>query len=144
MRTATAGGTHDIGAGEISEYTAAGGRDTRKATSVAADEVGAGGRHGARPGVRGRISGRLENPAGKSSVVGGEEGGREASGVACESSGVEGKEGGREASGVAENPGGGRQGVRGGVQSPQGIDAPIVEALPGGIKTPEWTPRATE
>ena len=79
--------------------------------------MGAGGHHGARSGVRERIAGRRENPAGESSGVGGEEGG-------CESYRV------------AENPEGDCQGVQGGVKSLQGIDTPGVTYLPQGDKTP--------
>ena len=53
-------------------------------------------------------------------------GGRESSGVAHESPKVGDEEGGREASGVAENPGEGRHGVGGGVNSPQGANTPRV------------------
>ena len=80
-------------------------------TSVAADEAGVGGRHGARSRVRESVSCQQENPAGKSS-------------------GVEGREGVHEASRVAENPGGDRQGVGGGVKPLQGVDTPLVEELP--------------
>ena len=54
-----------------------------------------------------------------------------------ESSRVGGEEGGREASGVAENPLGYRQGVEGGVELPQGTNTPGVEEFPRGTKTPE-------
>ena len=79
----------------------AGGCDTGKASSMAADKAGAGGRHGARPAQMGRFVGWQENPAGESFGVRGNDGGREASGVAYESSGVGDKEGVREASGMA-------------------------------------------
>ena len=49
--------------------------------------------------------------------------------------------GGGEASRVAENPGGGSQGVGGGVESPQGIDTPGVEELPRGGETSGVTPK---
>ena len=78
----------------------------------------------------------MGNPAGESSGVGGEEGGREPYGVAGESSGVGGEEGGRKAYRVAENLGGERQGVQGGVKLPQGIDTPGVTELPRGDETP--------
>ena len=53
----------------------------------------------------------MENMVGKSSEVGGEEGGCAAYGVAGKLSGVGDKEGVRKAYGVAENPGGDCQGV---------------------------------
>ena len=56
--------------------------------------------------------------------------------MAGDSSGVEGEEGGRVAYRVAENPGGDRQGVREGVDSPQGINTPGVEEFPRGDETP--------
>ena len=56
--------------------------------------------------------------------------------MAGNSSGVRFKEGGRKAYGVAENPKGDRQGVRGGVESPQGINIPGEDELPRGRKTP--------
>ena len=99
MRTATAGGTQESGAEERSGDKAAGGGDTRKATSVAANEAGEGGSHRARPELRGRIAGRRGNPDG-------------------ESLGVWGKEGCCKASGVAGNTQGKRQGVGGGVLLP--------------------------
>ena len=61
--------------------------------------------------------------------------GREATGVAHESSGVEDEEGGGKASGVAEKPWGSRQGVGGGVESPQGTDTPRVAEFPRWNKT---------
>ena len=42
------------------------------------------------------------------------------------------RDGGPKASGVVENPGGDRQGVRGGVELPRGTNTPRVEELPGG------------
>ena len=122
--------------GEQPGVIAAGGSKTGKATSAAADEAGAGGRHGARSGVRDRVVGWQENPAGKSSGVVGEKGGREAYRVSGESSGVGFEEGGRKAYRVAENPGGGCQGVQGGVELPQGINTPVVDDFPWGDKTP--------
>ena len=49
------------------------------------------------------------------------------------------EEGGRKASGVAEKPQGSRQGVGGGVESPQGTNTPIVTELPQGDETPGVT-----
>ena len=68
--------------------------------------------------------------------VPGDDGGCEASGVAHKSPGVGDEEGGREASGVAEKPGGGRHGVGGGVELPQGADTPGVDEVPQGDETP--------
>ena len=96
------------------------------------EEAGAGGCHGARPGLRERVAGRRENLASKFSEVGCEEGGPKAYEVAGESSGVGGKEGGRKAYGVAENPQGDRQGVQGGVELPQDIGTLKVEEFSRG------------
>ena len=117
----------------------AGGGNTGKAISAAANKAGAGGRHEARPYLRERIAGRRENPVGKSSGVQGDEGGREASGVIHESLGVGDKVGSREASGVAENPRGYCQEVGEGVELPQGIDTPGVAELSQGEETPVVT-----
>ena len=83
----------------------------QEGTSAAADKAVAGGQHEERPGVRERVSGRQEKLASRSSGVGGNEGGREAYGVAGKSSGVEGKEGGSNSYGVVENHGEDGQGV---------------------------------
>ena len=64
--------------------------------------------------------------------------------MASEPSGVRGDGGGREAYGVADNPRGDSQGLGGGVESPQGIDTPGVDALPRVTKPPEWPPWMTE
>ena len=135
-RTATTWGTQESSAGELTGGTAASGIKTRKAASASADKAGSGGRHGERSGVRERVVGRRENPARESSGVGGDEGVRKAYGVASEPSGVGGKEGGRKAHIVAENHGGDRQGVRGGVELPQGIDTPGVDEFPRWNKNP--------
>ena len=135
-RTATSGGTLESGAGELSGDMTAGGSDTGKATSAAANKVGSGGHHGARSGVRDRIAGWQENPAGESSGVGGEEEGRKASRVASESLGVGGQEAGRKAYRVAENPGRDLQLVQGGVELPQGIDTLGLADSPREGKTP--------
>ena len=66
----------------------------------------------------------------------GDDGGREASGVAHESPGVEEEEEGRKASVVAENPRGGAQGVGEGVELPQGANTPGVDEEPWGDKFP--------
>ena len=139
MRTATAGGSQESNTGGISGDATDGGGDTGKATSTAVDKAGAGGRHGARPGVRGRIVGRQEKPARESSGVGGDSGSRKASKVDHGSLGVVDDEGGREASGVAENSGENRQGVHGGVELPQGIGNLGVIEFPQGEETPGVT-----
>ena len=77
---------------------------TSDATSAAADKVGAGGRHGARPRVEDKVASRQENPAGKSSGVGGKGGSRETYRVASKPSGVSGEGGSCEAYGVVETP----------------------------------------
>ena len=129
----------ESGEGELPGDVIAGGGDTRKAPSAAANETGVQGRHGARPANRGRYRGRWENQADESSKLRGNDRGREASGVAYESPGVGDEEGGREASGVAENPQGYRQGVGGGVDLPQATDTPGVAELPQGDETPVVT-----
>ena len=98
-------------AGEQPGVTEASGSKTGKANSMSANEAGAGGRHGVRPGGRKRVAGQQENPVGKSSGVRDREGGCEAYGVVDESSGVGGEDRGREAYGVTENPGGDHQRV---------------------------------
>ena len=110
--------------------------DTRKASSAAANQAGARGRHGARLELRGMFEGRWDNPASKFSVLWGDDRVCEASGVANDFSGVGDKEGGHEASGVTENPRGSCQGVGEGVKSPQGTDTPGVTELPRGMKPP--------
>ena len=117
----------------------AGGGDTGKAPSTAAEEEVTWGRHGARLVQRGQEGGRSENVGGKTSVVRGDDGGREASGVAHKYPRVGDEEGGREASGVAENPQGSFHGGGGGVESPQGADTPRVAELPRGDETPRGT-----
>ena len=115
---------------------AAGGGDTGDATSAAADEAGAESHHGARAASRERVTGRQENTAGDTYGVGGGGEDRKAYRVASEPSGVGGDGGVREAYGVAENPRGDRQGLGVGVQLPQGIDTPEVDALTRGDKIP--------
>ena len=106
-------GKQDSGVGEHPEIIAAGGNETRKSTSAAANKVEAGGRHGEMSGVRERVAERWETPAGKPPGVGIEVGGRKANGVAGDPSGVGGEEGGHEAYGLGEDPRRDRQGVRG-------------------------------
>ena len=98
--------------------------DIRKASSVAVNKVGLRCRHETRSAQRGRYAGRRENLAGEFSRLRGDDGSREASGVAHNSFGVGDEEGGREASVATENSLGSCQGVEGGVDSPQGTDAP--------------------
>ena len=69
----------------------------------------------------------------------GNDGGRESYGVDHESPGVGDEEGGHGASGVAEIIRGSRQGVGGGVDSPQGANTPVVAELPQGDETPGGT-----
>ena len=113
--------------------------DTGKASFAAADKAGAWGRHGARPANRGRSGGQRENQEGESSGLRGDDGVREASGVAHESPGVGDEEGVRESSIVVKNTRGSRQGVGGGVELPQGTDTPGVAEVPRGDKTPGLT-----
>ena len=144
QRTATAGGTQESGADGRSGDTMSGRGDTGKASSTVTDKAGAGGHHGARPEQRGRFAGWRENPAGESSGVRGDNGGRKASGVAHEYSGLGEKEGGCEASGVVENQQGYRQGVGGGGESPQGTSTSGVAELPRGDETPRVTTAGDE
>ena len=104
----------------------AGRGDTGKASSAATNKARAQGIHGARPENRERSGGRQENQARETLGVRGDNRGREASRVFQESSVVGDKEGGSKASGVAENPQVSRQGVGGGVDSPQGTNTPGV------------------
>ena len=96
----------------------ASGSDKRKAPSVTADKAGRGGLHGVRQGQQDKNGGRQECERTEPSRMGGNYGGREASGLDPKTHRVRGKEEGREASGVAENPGGGRHGVGRGVELP--------------------------
>ena len=128
--TAMAWGTQESGKGELPGDAMAGGGDTEKAPSVAANKVGPRGRHGARPANRVRYRGRRENQEDEYSEVQGNDRGCEASRVAHESPGVGAEEGGREASRVWENPRGSRQGVNEGVELPEGTDTPGVLDLP--------------
>ena len=134
------GGTKECGAGGHSGDEADGGGNTRKVTSTAANKAGAGGTHGAKTELRGGVKSRQENRADNYLGVRGNKGGAQGlrSGPRVLGSGGQGG-GGGEASGVAENLQGYRQGVGGGVESPQGIDAPVVAELPWGDKTPRVT-----
>ena len=84
-QTATAWGMQESGAGEQPGVVTASRSETGKAISASANNTVAVGRHGERYRVREREAGRQENPAGESSGVGGEKGGREAYGVAGKS-----------------------------------------------------------
>ena len=90
------------------------GSDGRKVTSATADEADTRGRHRARREQGGKKGGRWGWEGAEPLGVGGNSGGRQASGVDPEPYGAEGAEGGREASGVEENYGRGRQEVGGG------------------------------
>ena len=79
--TASPWGTQEISAGGPQVGTRAGGSNTRKAPSAAADEAGMQGRHRERPAQRGRQGGRQEKHAGKTSGVQGNNEGRQASRV---------------------------------------------------------------
>ena len=127
--------------GQLTGVTAAGGSKTGKATSAAANEVGTGGRSWGEARGKGEDYRPVGNLAGKSSGLGGNKGVREAYGVAGKSFGVGGKEGGHNSYRVAENPRGDCEGVRGGFESPQGIDTPEWTSCPVGAKPPEWPPR---
>ena len=111
---------------------AAGGGHTGEATSADADKAGAGGHHGANTVARERVASRQEKPAGESYGVGGGGDSQEAYRVVTEPSRLKGDRGGRDSYGVAENPGGDRQAVRGGVESPQDINTPGVYTFPRG------------
>ena len=134
--TAFPWGTQESGVGVIQVGARAGGSDTRKPPSGAADKAGTRGRHGVRPGQGKKNGGRRENAGDVTLGVQGNNRGRKASGVDHESHRVGEGEGGREASGVEENPGGGRHGVGGGVEWTQGADTPGVAEGPIGDKTP--------
>ena len=134
--TAKAGESEEISADGEPGGTAAGRGDTGDATSATADEAGSGGHHWARTATRERVAGRQENPDGESYEVGGGGEVRETYRVASKPSGVRGDGGGSEAYGVAEKSRRDHQGVGGGVESPQGIDTPAVDALPWGDETP--------
>ena len=135
-RTATAWGMLESVAGELHGDERSGRGDTRKSPSAAADKAGARVPHGVRSAQRGGQGGRQEKRAGETSGVRGNDGCREASGMANKSPGVGGEEGGNEDSRVAKSPRGSRQGVGRGVELPQGNDTPGVTELPRGDKTP--------
>ena len=109
--------------------------DTGKASSAAANKAGSGDHHGVRLAIRGRFRLRRENQKGKYLEVRGNDGGYKSSGAAYKSSRVKDEEGRCEASGVSENPWGSRQGVRGGVELPQGTNTLGVAEQPWGDET---------
>ena len=92
----------------------AGGSDGQKSPSAMADEAGTWGRHGAWQEQRAKNGGRRDWEEAEPSGVGGNFGGREASGVDPKTHVVGGDEGGCKAFGVEENPKGGRHRVGGG------------------------------
>ena len=77
-RTAMARVSKVSGTTMLSVSKVAGGGNTWVVTSEAVDDAGVGGCHGLKLGERERVAGWQENPDGKSSGVGGSEGGREA------------------------------------------------------------------
>ena len=62
-------GTQESGAGGLQGGARAGGSNTGKAPSAAANNKGARGRHGARPGQEEKNGGRQESKGGKTSGV---------------------------------------------------------------------------
>ena len=80
--------------------TRASGSDGRKIPYATANEAETRGRHGARREQGAKKGGRRGWERAEPLGVGGDSGGREASGVDPETHGVEGEEGGRKASGV--------------------------------------------
>ena len=111
--TALPWGREESGTGGIQGDTWAGRSHKRKALSATTYNVGTHGRPGARQGRGGHEGDRREK-------------------VGAKPSGVGGNKGGRKASGVDTKP----HGVGGGVDSPQGTDTPRVAEEPRGDKTP--------
>ena len=107
--TATEGTLEESGAEDGPGGESAGGHATLEATIQDKDEAGKGGRHGAENRETEGVARRHENSAGKPYRV-------------VETEGVP------KAYGEAENSGGGRQGVRGGAELPQGIDTQVIPA----------------
>ena len=118
MRTMTPWGTQESDEGALNGDAQAGGGNTRKAPSAAANKARAQGYYGARPEQKGKKGGQRENKGGKTSGVLGDDMGHGASGVAHESPGVGDEEGGSKAFGVAGNQRGSCHRVGGGVESP--------------------------
>ena len=108
---------------------------TADTTSVDADEAEASGRNGARFGERERVAGSRENLDGKSSVVV-DKGGKR--GLRSGSQALRSEVGRRMLRGLLSDgkPWGDRQGVGGGVETPQVIDTPVVDEFPQGGETP--------
>ena len=117
----------------------AGGSDERKSSSATANEAGTQGRHGARQGQGEHYGGRQEKVGSEPLGVGGNKGGREASGVDLDSHGVGG--GGGLARGLRSGGkprDGGRHGVGGGVELPHGAGTSRVAEGPRGDETPGY------
>ena len=110
----------------------AGGSGGGKATSGTADRGETRRRHGAQTQHGRKKGGRRGWESDDPWGVGGNSGGREASGVGPDPHGVEWEEGGCEASGVEKNPGWVRQGVTGGVKS--SLDDSTRQGEGGGVK----------
>ena len=146
MQKASPWGMQESGAGGLQVGARASRRNEWKAPPTAADKAGARCRHGVKQGQGENEGGRRENGRAEPSGVGGNNGGREASGVDPDSHGVRKGEGGHEASEVAENLGGWCHGVGGGVELPQGANTPIVAEGPRGTKPqdPPQRPRTNE
>ena len=99
-------GTQESGLRGLLADARAGGSDGRKSPSETADEAGTRGCHGAWEKMA-KNKGQRDWAEAEPLGVGGNFGGREASGVDPKTHGVGGEKGGREASRVEENPGGG-------------------------------------
>ena len=128
-------GTQESGVGGLQVDARVDGRDKRKAPCATADKTGTWGPHGASQGKGGNGGDRREKVGAEPSGVGENNGDREASIFDPKSHGVGEGDGGRAASGVADKLGGGRHGVGGGVESPQGADTPGMEEGPRGDET---------
>ena len=127
--TAAIGEYEESGVKDDPGGSAAGGGATANTTSMAANKDGAGGCHGARSEVRERVASRRENLASEYSRVEGEGGAQ-----GLRSSWLTTRSTGRRRPAVRpmewrKPRGGERQGVGGGVESPQSIDTPGVEEL---------------
>ena len=111
-------GTQESGAGGLRVDVQAVGSDKRKAPSATANEAETQGCHRARQGQGGHDGGRRGKVGAEPSGVGGNNGGREASGV------------NPKPHGVVENPKWGHHGVGVGFESPQGANTPRVAEGP--------------
>ena len=131
--TASPWGMQESGARRIRVGARAGGSGGGKATSRTANGGKTRSRHGARKQYGGEKGGRRGWESDDPWGVGGNSGGREASGVDPNPHGVEWEDGGREASGVEKNSGRVCQGVTGGVElSP---DDSTRQGEGGGVKS---------